>query len=142
VEKPVEIVPGGAGKAEITVDRPGRIEIKTMAPTRQLLVLSESFHSGWKARINGAEVPVLPTYGDYLGCVVDAGEKTVGFQFEPKSFYLGARVTLAGLVAALLWFAVGFFVKPKAPAPAATLTPSAPEKPVKKRGPHPDGTAK
>lgn len=50
VEKPVDVAPGEAGKAEITTDRPGHIEMKTTAPTRQLLVLSESFHSGWTAR--------------------------------------------------------------------------------------------
>ena len=141
VEKPVKVVPGPVGKAEITVDRPGRIEIKATAPTRQLLVLSESFHSGWKARINGQEIPVLRAYGDYLGCGVDSGEKTVVFRFEPRSFYLGAKITVAGLAVALLWFGIAFLVTPKAPAPAATPTPSAPEKPAKKRGPHQDGIA-
>src|SRR5882672_11104038 len=53
VEIPVEVIAGGQGKAEIISDRPGRVEIKATAPTRQLLVLSESYHSGWKARSNG-----------------------------------------------------------------------------------------
>lgn len=113
VEQPVDVAPGEAGQAEITTDRPGHIAIKTTAPTRQLLVLSESFHSGWKARVDGAELPVIRAYGDYLGCVVAAGTKTVVFNFEPRSFYLGAQVSAAGFGLALLWLLTGWLVKPK-----------------------------
>ncbi len=113
VEQPVDITPGEAGKAQITTDRPGRIEIKTSAPTRQLLVLSESYHSGWKARSGGKELPVIRAYGDYMGVVMDAGEKTVEFRFEPRSFYLGAKITGIGAVVAVLWLALCWFLKPK-----------------------------
>ncbi len=119
VEKPVDVVPGEPGKAQITTDRPGRIDIKTTAPTRQLLVLSESYHSGWKARVDGKELPVIRAYGDFMGAVVDPGEKTVEWRFEPESFYRGARITFAGLAVALLWIVACWFIKPKQQVPAA-----------------------
>ena len=131
VEKPVDFAPGEPGKAEITTDRPGHIEIKTTAPTRQFLVLSESFHSGWKARVDGAELPVVRAYGDYMGCVVDAGTKTVVFNFEPRSFSLGAKVSATGLGLALLWLLVGWFVKPKPPCQRST-TPDTSDVPAAK----------
>lgn len=118
VEKTVDVVPGEPGKAEITTDRPGRIDIKTKSPTRQLLVLSESYHSGWKVRTDGKELPVVRAYGDFMGVVVDSGERTVEWRFEPRSFYLGAKITFAGLAVALLWLAACWFIKPKQPVAA------------------------
>ena len=50
---------------------------------------------------------MIRAYGDYLGCVVAVGTKTVVFNFEPRSFYLGAQVSAAGLGLALLWLLAG-----------------------------------
>lgn len=122
VGKPVDVVSGEPGKVVITTDRPGRIDIQTTAPTRQLLVLSESYHSGWKARVGGKELPVIPAYGDYMGVVVDAGEHTLEFRFEPRSFYLGAKISALGLAITLLWLVACWFLKPK---PPAATTPEA-----------------
>ena len=48
VDQPVDLVPAEAGSARIVVDRPGLVEVQTSAPSRQLLVLSESYHRGWR----------------------------------------------------------------------------------------------
>ena len=43
-------------------------------PTRQLLVVSESYHPGWQAAVDGVPQPVLRVNGDFLGCVVGPGK--------------------------------------------------------------------
>ncbi|MBC8103474.1 MAG: hypothetical protein H7Z41_12925 [Cytophagales bacterium] len=99
------------GQARIVSEQPGQIEIATNAPTRQLLVLSESWHPGWTTKQDGdASREVLRAYGDYQACLVEPGSHTVLFRFAPKSFEVGKRVTLFGLLLAagmcpviLLW---------------------------------------
>ncbi len=93
---------GSPGTANIKNERPGRMEIETVAPTRQLLVVSERYHPGWRATVDGKPVRLQPAYGEYLSCVVPAGTRKVEMIFEPASFAAGQRLTIAGLVLALL----------------------------------------
>jgi hypothetical protein len=105
LDRPIAPLSGPAGSAAIVEERPGRIMIATQAQTPQLLVLSERFHSGWRAEQDGHAVPVLRVYGDFQGCVVGAGRHRVLFLFEPASFRNGVLLSLAGLLSAFAWFA-------------------------------------
>ena len=73
--------------------------------------VAESYHEGWKARVNGAEVPVLRC--DYLFQAValpGAGRYVVELRYEPSS--LPVRMQGAGLalgLGAALWLAAGAF---------------------------------
>jgi hypothetical protein len=69
------------------------------APDRPaLVVVSESFHPGWSATVNGAAVGVLPVNNLFLGVEVPAGESTVELRFRPPGLVPGAGVSLAGLL--------------------------------------------
>ena len=103
VDTPVQLSKAKPGQAEIVSDRPGRIEIRASAPTAQLLVLSESFHSGWNVRVNGIRVAVFRAYSDYMGCLVGAGVSNVLFTFEPADYKLGYRISICGLIVIMLW---------------------------------------
>jgi uncharacterized membrane protein YfhO len=83
---------------QVLSDRPGSITVETAAAGRQLVVLSERFHAGWRATQDGRERTTTPVYGDYLGCVVDSGGHRVVLTFAPDSARHGLQVTLAGLV--------------------------------------------
>ena len=96
-----------ATAAELAIDRPGRIEVITQAPTRQLLVLTESYHAGWQATLDGQPCPVLRVDGDFLGCAVDAGLHRVDWQFHPRSLRDGALLSAGGLGLLLCSFACG-----------------------------------
>jgi hypothetical protein len=104
VDEPIELSDGWLGKVTILSDRPGRIELAAQAPTRQLLVLSESHHPGWHAEVDGAACPVIRVYADFMGCVVEAGRHSVTFRFEPDSVRIGARVSGLAVALALLGF--------------------------------------
>ena len=104
-------LPGGPpGSARILSDRLGSIVVATEAPSRQLLVVSESFDRGWKVSVDGGPPrPALRVDGDFLGCVVDAGSHRAEFTFDPPDLRIGmwisaAVVTLlaAGLVLLLV----------------------------------------
>jgi hypothetical protein len=98
LDRPLDDLSGEPGSARILVDRPGRIEVETSAPGRQLLVLTERFHHGWRATADGRELEILSVYGTYLGCVVNPGTSRIQFVFAPPSLTVGIAVTLAGLV--------------------------------------------
>lgn len=96
VAESIELEPGPPGTAEIAEDRPGRIRLRTRASTRQLAVLSESFHVGWRLRVDGRPARVLRVYGDFMGAVVEPGEHELAFAFAPADFALGARLSAMG----------------------------------------------
>lgn len=137
-EEEVGLPGSGGGQATLEVDRPGRIEVATEADGRRLLVVSESFHQGWRCRIDGAEARTLPVYGDFFGCVVEGGSHRVVFTFEPRSKRLGIWLSAAGGLGVLGLLGVGRSrrgrVLVSAPA-AAAPSPSGPPAGAPRPGP-------
>ena len=64
-----------------------------------LAVLSDRWYPGWKASVNGADVPVLRANGVFMAVPVPAGVSDVEFHFTPGSVVLGAAISLAGMLA-------------------------------------------
>ena len=48
VTHPIALPNSPPGTAKLTGDKPGRIRLNVAAPERQVLVVSETYHSGWK----------------------------------------------------------------------------------------------
>jgi Bacterial membrane protein YfhO len=107
VEDTLQLQEGNQGEAYIISDRPGKIELNTTATSRQLLVLSESYHVGWQAKIDGESCRVLRVYGDFMGCVVNAGVHIVEFNFNPQSLRLGSWISVLGVGLIVLSFCLG-----------------------------------
>lgn len=77
-----------------------RVEVRTRADGRMLLVLTDRHYPGWRARVNGEPTPVLRANGQFRAVVVPAGESTVEMRYRPPHFRRGAAISLAGV---LLW---------------------------------------
>jgi hypothetical protein len=108
VDRAVGDLGGAPGTARVAIDRPGRIVVDTWAPARQVLVVTERFHDGWRTRVDGRDVATLRVYGDFLGCVVEPGIHQAALTFEPHSFRAGLRYMWSGLgltagAFALIW---------------------------------------
>lgn len=97
VEAPLDLGGGAPGEARIISDRPGRIVIEVDAPSRQLLVVSESFHHGWRVSTERGQGAALRVYGDFIGYPVGPETETVVFAFRPASFVYGRWLSLAGI---------------------------------------------
>jgi hypothetical protein len=71
-------------------------------------VLTDNHYPGWKAEVDGREVPVDRV--DYLfrGVRVGAGAHTVEFRYEPLSWRIGWIVSLVALGGLILAVAVGW----------------------------------
>jgi hypothetical protein len=124
----VDLPPGPIGEVRGVTERPGKIDIVTSAPETRLLVISESYHEGWHARVDGGPVETLRVNGDFLGCYVPAGVHGVSLAFAPASLARGRAVSIASLLVLLGW-TIAVLAKPE-------IGPAAP------RGPHFRGAAR
>jgi hypothetical protein len=104
--RPLDVTDGSPGEARVIDDRPGRVRVQVTAPAAQLLVLSESFHDGWRVMVDGRDVPLERVNGDFIGCLVRAGDREVTFQFRPAHLIVGGWSSAAAALAAgcfVLW---------------------------------------
>jgi uncharacterized membrane protein YfhO len=84
-----------------------------------LLVLSENAYPGWRARVDGAEVPIHRADITLQGIVVPPGTHRVEFTMESRTLRAGVALSGAGAAAcALLLFG------PRRRRGAAVVTPS------------------
>ena len=95
---------GKPGSAAVTRDLPGDIAVMTDAESRQILVISESYHPGWRATVDGAATKPIPAYGDFLAVPVHRGRHEVAFLFDPESLRVGKSISVAGVILAFLVF--------------------------------------
>ncbi|MBA3860000.1 MAG: hypothetical protein C0507_24075 [Cyanobacteria bacterium PR.3.49] len=86
---PVAIDTDAATKISMTVD----------APADAVLVLADTYYPGWKARVDGKEVPIF--HADYLfrGVQIPAGKHTVEFSYSSKPFNIALVLFSLGLIA-------------------------------------------
>ena len=98
VAESLGLVDGQPGGVSLLHEAQGQFRFDVTVPSRQLLVVSESWHGGWQAEVDGRPQPVVQAYGDFLGCVIEPGRHQVEFRFRPASLRLGAWVSGLGLV--------------------------------------------
>jgi len=101
----VDLGGGRPGSVRAFERRPGRLRVELESAGRQVLVLAESWHEGWRAEVDGVRAPVLKAYGDLIGVVVEDGAHDVVLRFRPMSFRLGFVVSLAAILSSVaLWW--------------------------------------
>jgi len=90
-------VPFSFSSVRVLDDRPGCLHIRCDCPSPQLLVVAESYHPGWQARVEGEPRHVFRVNGDFIGCIVGPGLEHVELTFRPPSLRRGRLASLAGL---------------------------------------------
>jgi uncharacterized membrane protein YfhO len=88
-------VPSGNVQGQVERKAPGDYRVR--CDRACLLVVSETFHSGWRCSVDGAPTPVLPANHAMRAVVLSAGDHEVRFEFRPASVRLGAVVSLLTL---------------------------------------------
>jgi hypothetical protein len=82
--------------------RPGHIVVDVAGEGSSILVVSESYNGGWKARVDGHSAPVLTVDGVVMGVVVPSGGHKVEMRYLPVRFVYGVAVALVALASVLL----------------------------------------
>jgi hypothetical protein len=91
----------GTGSATLVRDEDERVVVRADANARALLVLADTWFPGWKASVDGREVPIVRTDQLLRGVVIGAGTHTVEFTYAPWSWRVGWIVSLVSAVALL-----------------------------------------
>jgi hypothetical protein len=100
----VAALPPGASVV-VTRIEPGRIDVRTSAPSATFLVLSDVHYPGWEVRCDDAPAALVRCDHALMGTVVPTGEHEVSFRFRPGSLRWGAAIsalTALALVVAVL----------------------------------------
>jgi hypothetical protein len=104
----VTAAPAGAGPVAVTPDTedPEHWHARVTLPQAGYLLQREAWYPGWRARVDGADAPVLHADSLFRAVALSPGAHDVEFYFDSSSFKRGALVSLAGMVVIiglLLW---------------------------------------
>jgi len=101
--------PDSGRAARIVSYQPERVVVEVDDGQPGYLMLLDAFYPGWRATVDGVEVPVERADYFFRAVYVASGPHTVVFSYMPESFLLGLRITatsLALIVAVLLLWVV------------------------------------
>jgi hypothetical protein len=100
-DEPQAMLSGEAdvGDSSVTVleYQPSRIVLEVEAAAEGMLVLSEVYYPGWRARVDGREVGVQRVDHALRGLELDKGVHRVELAYDPMSFKVGFLVTVVAL---------------------------------------------
>jgi len=119
-ETPVSAPDSGA-QPVITRYRSREIALATDVSAPALLVLSEVYYpAGWKAFVDGQEVPIHRTNYSLRSVVVPGGKHEVVFRYDPPLYRLGYLLSNIGWAVALLCVGIGVvpLIRKRAPVQA------------------------
>ena len=84
--------------------RPGHWRIVADSGQPSLMVVAETYFPGWKATIDGKDVPVFEADGAFVGIALPAGHHVVSLAYRrPLAADVGRVITLGTLVAVLVF---------------------------------------
>ncbi|MFH1982588.1 MAG: YfhO family protein [Pseudomonadota bacterium] len=99
---------GHRPEATVTLSRPtpNRRLLQCSTGSAGTVVITESFHDGWRVRINGKAASARPFMDTFIAVDLPAGEHRIALEFLPASYVTGRRVTGIGLI--LIVVSVGY----------------------------------
>lgn len=77
---------------------PSRVVVNAKMTCPGVLILGDTNYPGWQVRVDGVEKPLLVPFGVVRGVTLEAGEHNVEFRYQPKSLWVGAAMSLSGLL--------------------------------------------
>ena len=90
-----------------------RLVIRAEMACNGMVVLSDAFYPGWRSRVDHRPAKIYEVNGAMRGVAVPRGRHVVTMRYRPVSVYLGAALSLLGILGALVWAA--FAIRPDRP---------------------------
>lgn len=98
----------------LTSYAPNKLVYQTKANADQLAVFSEIYYpKGWVAKVDGVEMPVFRANYILRAMMIPQGEHEVIFEFNPKSYEIGNKISFASSLILLLAIAAIVFAEYK-----------------------------
>lgn len=93
---------------------PDHIEYSYSAPRDVIAVFSEIYYDkGWNMYIDGEKKPYFRANYVLRAAQLTAGNHKLEFKFEPKSYYTGEKISLAGSILLVGFLGLGFYTDRK-----------------------------
>ena len=90
------------GSIKLVDYTPNKLTYKSDASADKIAIFSEIYYDkGWIASIDGEEVDHFRADYTLRALFIPEGEHTIVFEFRPKSYYMGEKISYAG---SLLYF--------------------------------------
>lgn len=86
------------GTADMKSYQANKVIINAQAERDSLLVLTDNFYPGWKAKVNGKTTEVLRTDYTFRAVAIPKGKSTVEFYYDPLSFRLGFVLSALSII--------------------------------------------
>jgi len=83
----------GKSPVNIVSYSPLKISLTTTLTRPGLLVLSDAFYPGWRAKVDGKPVPIYPVNVMFRGIAMTEGSHLIEFEYWPWWVYLGFAVS-------------------------------------------------
>jgi Bacterial membrane protein YfhO len=96
-------VRSGRGAVEFVRDHATDVQLRVNLTRRSLVVVANSFHSGWHVSVDGNERSLVRVDGILQGVVVPAGQHSVRLTYHTPGLVEGAVVSLIGIFGAGVW---------------------------------------
>jgi hypothetical protein len=96
----------GEDEVEILSYEPERVVISANLAEAGYLVLTDTYYPGWRALVDGLEMPIYRADLLFRAVYLPAGQHRIEFIYDPCSFRVGAAislVTLLALVTGIVW---------------------------------------
>ena len=85
------------------------IQMQTDSPGNAMLFISETYYPEWSAYVDGVETKIYLADGFFRAIYLPKGKHSVSMRWNPKIFYVGLVITLAGIFVVLIFVAGEIF---------------------------------
>jgi hypothetical protein len=91
---------GGAGEDEVEIlsYEAERVVISANLAEEGYLVLTDAYYPGWRALADGLETPIYRANLLFRAVYLPAGQHRIEFVYDPRSFKMGAAISLTALL--------------------------------------------
>ena len=89
--------------AVITSSETNTVSITADSNQSALLFLSDTYYPGWNAYVDGVKTPVYRADYAFRAITLPKGEHQIDFRYEPESFSLGLKISIACTMLALVY---------------------------------------
>ncbi len=93
--------PGPAGQVTVLEDENTRLVLQVASSRTSLLVISQPYAPGWRATLDGAEVPLRPAFNSLAALTVPAGDHAIVLSYTPPGWVVGIALTVIALLIAI-----------------------------------------
>jgi hypothetical protein len=110
-ERPESDPPPFNSRIELIDSRINELSFRATASSAATFVWSQTYYPGWKATVDGEEVPVLRVNMALTGILFPAGSHEIRFVFQPLSFRIGMAITILTAIIVVGLLVLGLFRK-------------------------------